>query len=541
MTFQSQSITTKIKSHLEFGNKVAITLLNDRSEEIQLTYHQLYQDISKMWHHLTLSGVTKGDKCMLAYEGNEIDYIISFLAINCCGATAVPFKTDFVEDGANNCKYIATLTNAKYIIASHSLAQLKEFFPQHHLISSNAYQNIIETISMQEAIQAKIAMIMFTSGSTGQPKGVPITKEAIQYCMEEFQINDQRTKDSTSLCNLPLDHIFGIVTFVFLSLWTGGHLVILNTTAFVFNPSLWLAYANKYQATHAGATNYMLSLITNAALKQENQEFDLSNMQSFLLGAEVIQPETVTSFQNATTKFGLKKESMTVVYGATETCSAITLTPYQEMISEKCIDGKSQLYAVGEALNKTKIKILDLNTEEQLNYGKIGEVCISGPSILENYFNIEQNDIFIEIEGERYFKTGDLGYLDQSNHIEQLYVSGRIKEIINIKGEKFSPQYIENIASQVIGDTGKLAAFSIPTKDSEELIVLVEETNILSDQIRQELSKKIKMKLLIRAKVIPQVIAFSKPDSFIKTKSGKIQRNKMKEAYIAQKWNATKF
>lgn len=539
-----KSLLDKIKIYAAVqSEKTALTCFNNRGTEENISYSELYQNILKMKCYFTKSGVKPRQCCMIIYEDSEIDYITAILAVNACGATAVPVKLDRIDDELNNCRFIAENVQASFIIASSSYGNLKKMFKNIQVLDVKKYMDM--NASDDVTVSSENMMILYTSGSTNRPKGVPYTEEKLYPLLENYSKFNGRSKDSVTMCCLPLNHTFAMITMIFVSLWTGGHAIMIKPDSFALNPFIWFENVSKYRVTHTGSPNYMLSMLAEVAENSvDSVDIDISCLESIILAAEFIQPDTVNRFIKSCAKYKFNEKSLIVSYGLTESYSVISSNPFKVGRHVGYVDENNKLneagigkpiYSVGFMLDGNSVLIVDPENGEVKNNGEIGEVWLTGSSIFENYWKLEPDTSFVMVNQKRYFRTGDLGFILNKGK-DELFIYGRIKEILNIKGENYSPHFVEAVAQTVLGDAGKAVAISVPQNDTEELVILVEQAKIVSKEDRQFLFNKIKTALIKRISIAPKSIVFSAPKSFIKTQSGKLQRNKMRDLYMDGRW-----
>lgn len=545
--YMNNDIIEKIKIHAaEQGEKIALTCFDSDGAEENISYSKFYQNIMKMKNSLKNNNVKSGQRCMIICEDNEIDYITALIAVNACGAIAVPVKIDSADYGLDNCSFIAEDSDSDFIIAGKSADILKDTFHNLNVIDIKFLTDI--DLTDESTYDSSYMMILYTSGSTNKPKGVPYKEETICNILENYGKLNCRNQDSITMCCLPLNHTFALITMVLVSLWTGGRTILMKPDAFALDPLRWFQNISKYHVTHTGGPNFMLSMLAEASDNVDDKNIDISCIKSLILGAEFIQPDTVKKFISAVKAYGFNENSLTVNYGLTETCSSISTTEFKAGMHTVYIDENGEpnnfecgkpVYSVGYMIDGNEVMIIDNESGKSVENGKIGEVCLSGSSVLENYWNLNSDETFIVIEGKRYFRTGDLGFIVLNHNRKELFIYGRIKEIINIKGENYSPYFIESVTESVIGNAGKAVAFSVPANHTEELVVLIEESQKNSDDNRKLLFDRIKSLLIKKLSVCLKSIVFSESGSFIKTQNGKLQRNKMRNLYINGEWNGT--
>lgn len=526
-------LTDVIKSHIE-RDKTALVCFDESEKEQKVTYQELYHKILCMKHFLFRNGLKAGQNALLIYEGNEIDYLASLFAMVLGGAVPVLLKADLKDDEMNYCRTIIEECNASFAAAQESAESLKRLFPKLQITDvRDCPEN--EEEADENQIHHEIMMMLCTSGSSGKPKIVPYNEECICKVLETYSKANKRTAYDVSLCSLPLHHTFALINSVLVPLWTGAETVFIKPDRFATEPYLWFETVKNYKATHITCLNYMLSILTDTAEKSFFN-VDMSSVHSVILAGEFVQPETVRRFEKAFSSYGLAENSIVIQFGLTETCSIIAGTIPRKPLNSITIQENKEIYSVGYMLPGNEVIIIDKETGDILTDSEEGEICFRGDFVLDHYWNHNSKESFITKNNIRWFNTGDLGFIKQDDNGTLLYFCGRSKEILNIKGENYSPHPIETITDSVLGSNGISVAFSVPDNNTESLVILVEEHTALSQEQRVKLFDNIRNKLVTRLNISPSAVVFSASGSFLRTQNQKLQRNRMKSLYINNQW-----
>lgn len=514
------------------------------SRERKVSYRQLAEKTAAM--SAVLRGeysLKQGDCCVLMCENSPLDFVIALLAVNACGACAVPLKTGLRGELASQTGYAIKDCAAYVIITDEKKIFPDGMFEGARVCKADGYKEKKATELTAVSLGSTPMLILYTSGSTGKSKGVPVYEGGLCELAENYNEMIHRSCESVTFCDLPLYHVFALITLTLFSLYAGGVTVLRRTSDLVADNRSWFDAVSRYRATHVGAPNYMLSMLRDACEAVDHA--DLGSIKSMLLSTEMIRPSTAKTFAHSAARFGFDPAAFTVSYGLTETSSLITVTPYMQ--EPKVIDAGSviggmnnEVFSVGAPVRGVDVIITDSTHSAIYEKGRTGEICIKGVTVLDGYLNGGNNDSFAQINGERYFCTGDLGFIadDESG---ELYICGRSKEILNIHGENYSPYYIEKLIEEEFPKLGKAAAVSIPEGDSESAVVIIEEKTPLSENEKTEICRRSNILLSEKLAVSPAFVIFSGKGSFSYTASRKLKRNAMRDQIISGAFNGIKY
>lgn len=530
----------------------------------QITYGQLDRRARAIASVLQDRGLA-GQRVLLLFP-NNLNYIASFMGCLYAGVTAVPVyppqmgrQIDRMQAIRQNCGARAMLTSR--MVLSMVEARVPE------LIGEEAEAWIpIDDISDHAAGEwlaftpqsDDLAFLQYTSGSTGQPKGVRITHGNLLHNQNVIQ-QAFRTGSETILAGwLPLYHDMGLIGNVLHSLYLGRPLYLMSPLTFLQNPLHWLQAISNFGATLAGGPNFAYELCVNKISDEGVAKLDLSTWETAFSGAEPVRTSTLQRFADKFTSAGFRMDRFVPCYGLAEATLAVSggkasplagptllsisrsaLQEGQVKVLPKDHPDAQDLVAcgyVGEALN---LQIVDPDTAQVLGENHIGEIWVQGGSVGQGYWQQpERNrEIFgAKAQGQEgtFLRTGDLGFM----HEDQLYLTGRLKDLIIIRGKNHYPQDIEHTVEQIHTELrpGAGAAVSLE-KDAEERLVILQEVQRgqLSDQESSEIISAIREAVSVHHELQPYAIVLLARKSILKTSSGKIQRSATREAYLAGK------
>ena len=401
-----------------------------------------------------------------------------------------------------------------------------------------------------------IAFLQYTSGSTGNPKGVQITHRNI--IVNEEMIKDACGHSEDSVCGgwLPFFHDMGLIANIIQPVYAGCKSVLISPVEFIQRPLSWLKLISKYRLKTSGGPDFGYDHCVQKIREEDMKALNLSSWEAAFSGAEPISYETLKRFEEKFGAFGFNKKAFSPCYGMAETTLMVTRLHKDEEYTVRRIKNtaqpqrnkKSVFVGCGTGFPNQKIAIVNPKTHEEVSEEEIGEVWVNGEHVAAGYWNrpaLSEETFGAKLKGNdkvRYLKTGDLGFI----HENQLYITGRIKDIIIIGGVNFYPQDIEksvfnsheafkaNCCATFIDDSGKLT-----------IVQELERTWLRSNEhknLRKVVSEVISKDFELSAKQI----VFIKTASLPKTSSGKIQRSKTKldlqnnQLNIIYRWDKNK-
>ena len=394
---------------------------------------------------------------------------------------------------------------------------------------------------------SKLLFLQYTSGSTRDPKGVMVTHENILHNCP--LVIDHAAPVVVSW--LPQYHDMGLIGCYLYPALKGGTTYGFAATDFIQRPSLWFETIKTYGATASAAPNFAYDYCLRAGRlsKESLENCDLSTMKVLLAAAEPIKPGTYTRFLQTFQPYGLNPASFSVAYGLAENTLAVSqggrkiITVHKNaialgkvrMITEASeVGAATQLVSCGTPLADLAVKIVDPEKHLALEPGQIGEIWIAGDSKCQGYWNNPELGLKMfharlvddSPYDDGYLRTGDMGFL----HEGELFVCGRIKDMIIIRGQNYYPQDIEEVVEKASGliRTNCIAAFQINEDSDPALAVVAEVKN------PKALPEALKIAAAIRncLNVEVALISFIAPRSIPRTSSGKIMRHKTKQMWL---------
>lgn len=395
----------------------------------------------------------------------------------------------------------------------------------------------------------EIAFLQYTSGSTGAPKGVMVTHANILANERMMNAVSAISREDHGMGWVPLFHDLGLIANVLQTMWVGMATTLISPIAFLKQPMRWLRVISHYRATISGGPDFAYDLCARKATEEDFEGLDLSCWRLAFSSAEPVRAATLDRFRSRFARAGFDPRAFFPALGMAEATLAVTTGRRGELAPTRSFDATalsrgevvlaegprtSVLVSSGRALPETRIAIVDPESCTRPGEGAVGEIWVNGPGVALGYWGQpdateETFGAHVAGEPETWLRTGDLGFLLD----EEVFVTGRRKDLIIVHGHNHYPQDIERTAeaSSALLRPGCAAAFSIE-RDGEERVVLVAEAEGTLESLSAALSAIVEA--VQEAHDLPLFdIALIKPRTLRKTSSGKVQRHANKLAYLA--------
>lgn len=536
-----------------------VTLITGDRQERFYSYKHIFDNALMYLHTLQAHGIRAGDELVFHLNDDESEhFIFLFWACILGGIIAVPVSVGSNAEHKNKFFKIWDTLQNPYLAASSSVV---ERLRAHAADNRQRLQDMdviadktvyLETLrgslpahgTIHQGSSRTIAFIQFSSGSTGNPKGVVVTHENV-YINTRAINNRFGTRDDDSFLSwMPLTHDLGLIVFHITPLIKGVNQCIMPTSLFIRRPTLWFKKINDHNITITSSPNFGYKYFLKMFKPEIAAEWDLSRLRIILNGAEPISSELCNEFLDQMAPYGLQRTSMRPAYGLAEATVAVSISDGdtefapihldrsllnigQEIaISEKASEQTLTFVEVGHAVDDCAIRICD-DHDRILPDKVIGHIQIQGKNVTAGYYNNRETtaDMFT---ADQWVRTGDLGFSVDG----RLVITGRYKDMIIVNGQNIYPHDIERTAEEVAGvELGKIAACGIYNKDRGEDDIVVFVVSKKKDTHFDSLSESLEDHLFQRggwkiARVIPI-------RQMPKTTSGKVQRYKLAQNYAA--------
>lgn len=382
------------------------------------------------------------------------------------------------------------------------------------------------------------ALLQYTSGTTGRPKGARISHRALTSNVAAIADALSLRSDDVGVSWLPLHHDMGLVGALLTAVTFPYELHLLPPEAFVMRPRRWLELVHTYRATISTAPNFAYDL---TAKKASAEGLDLSSWRAALDGAEPVHAATLARFADRFAGAGLPRRSLTPVYGLAEATLAVTFHPSgldldlldvdRTMLEERgralAASGERArtLVGVGSPITSTAVRIVREDGSSCAS-GEVGEIVVRGPGLMDGYHRDEEASARAIVDG--WLHTGDLGLVANG----RLFVTGRRRELIIQAGRNVHPEDVEHVARETDARIGAAAALAVtaPARGTDEL-VLVLESRGLDAATREEVATRVRGEVLAAIGIRADHVTFWPLGSIPRTTSGKVQRSACAAAY----------
>jgi amino acid adenylation domain-containing protein len=559
MIFHSNLVELLHWRALHQPDRLAYAFLKDGDvEEARLTYAELDKKANGIAAMLQQARA-QGERILLVYPSG-LDYIAAFFGCLKAGAIAVPTYPPRLNRSLSRLQTIASDAQPAIALTTSSiLSGIEDFLCEDPYLRAARWQ---ATDTIQDSLGAEwkppditgetLAFLQYTSGSTATPKGVMVSHGNLLHNERLIQQACGHTEESTFVGWLPLYHDMGLIGNILQPLFIGAPSFLMSPAAFLQSPVCWLRAITRYRAATSGGPNFAYDLCVRRVSAEQRETLDLSSWNTAFNGAEPIRLATMERFASAFQSCGFRRNAFYPCYGLAEATLFVTgdsyrkgpvaLTVQPEALRRRRVvestdeQGHSQaLVSCGPTLPGQRVVIADPDSRLQSPHGHIGEIWLAGPSVAQGYWGHPQGteETFharLADTGEGPFlRTGDTGFVREG----ELFVTGRLKDLIIIRGRNYYPQDIELTVERCHPELrpGCGAAFSIDA-EGEELLVVVQEAqrrrtanlNHIIGDIRQAIAEE--HELQAHAIVLVQV------GGVPKTSSGKVQRSACREHFL---------
>ena len=526
--------------------------LRDEERDTPVRYAELLIESQRVGAGLRALGIRQGDTVALMLR-TERAFFPAFLGTLMAGAVPVPiyppFRPDQIEEYAHRQRGILRNAGARALITFEDALRVANLL--RGTVPSLAHITTIDRLGEGGTSDLTTprrsndpALVQYTSGSTGDPKGVLLSHENILANIRAIGHALAIRPDDVTVSWLPLYHDMGLIGAWLGSLYHGVPLVLLSPISFLSRPARWLSALHVHRGTVSAAPNFAFDLCVHKIADDDIQGLDLRSWRLAMNGSETVSAETIERFIRRFTPFGFKASAMCPVYGLAEASVALTMSPLDrparvDTLMRDPFERRREVHptdsrdphalrfvSCGRPLPDHQVRIVDASGQPLVERIE-GHVQFRGPSVTSGYF--ENPEATRALMRDGWVDSGDLGYQADG----ELFITGRVKDIIIQAGRNICAQEVEEAAGAAAGiRKGCVAAFGThdPTLGTEKLVVVAETRE--RDRSRWDvLRTAVRDRVTAAIGVPPDVVVIARPGTVLKTPSGKIRHGAIRDAY----------
>lgn len=529
-----------------------ITLYGDGDKQESITFGSLWEKAESIASGLQYQGLEPGQVVALMLP-TSLEYFYSFFGVLLAAGIPVPLyppaRPTQIEEHLRRHTGILKNSQAVILVTISEVLPLARILKSHvetlrHVVTAENLFTHCGQFAVQALRPADTAFLQYTSGSTGNPKGVVLSHANLLANIRAMGENIQADSKDIFVSWLPLYHDMGLIGAWLGSLYYGCQLVIMSPLSFLMHPEKWLWAIHRHRGTLSASPNFGYEFCLKKIEERDIDGLDLSSWRLAFNGAEPVSPETVKKFAARFSQYGFRPEAMTPVYGLAESSVGLAFPPPESTVlidrveretfmnSGKGIPASAtdenalQFVACGKPLKGHQIRIVDANDME-LPSRQEGRLQFSGPSVTSGYFrNIDQTK---QLFHGKWLDSGDMAYMADG----YVFITGRVKDIIIRGGRNIYPSEIEELIGNIKGiRKGCVAVFgSHDSRSKTEHLIVVAETRETMPEELKGLHVVINNCVTDLLGLPPDRVLLVPPQTVLKTSSGKLRRSATRVLY----------
>lgn len=546
------SVCDILGTTLVSGAPPEVTIVG-RTGEITATHRDEIRAEALRWGAWFAERIEPGDRVALCLP-TSADFLHAFFGVLYAGGVAVPMPSmvphvaEYVPAFLESRAPVINDSGAKFLVTHDDLAEvlrgLKDWCEGlDTVVTPSMVDATVDGFTPRASGHSDLAMLQYTSGSTGEPKGVELTHHCLLWNLDAITAGIGVQGEDACVSWLPLYHDMGLIGGCLWPLGVGIGTSLMATEVFLTEPSFWLQAMSTKSASITVAPNFGYALSVKRVKDDVVAGLDLARVRVMLCGAEPIDHEVLAVFQDKFAPAGLQPNVILPVYGLAEATLAVTFTEVGRPVKVARLDRTrlesngvavdaapeavaADVVCVGAPLRDNELRIVDSDGHE-LPENRQGEVLVRSKSLMRGYFrNAEATERTIR---KGWLHTGDLGFVRNG----ELYITGRSKDLIIAYGRNFYPHDIERLTQQVDGiRNGCVAAFAVHNaEESTDEIAVVAETRTTERAALIEMRREIRKLLINSIECNPKHVVLVPPREVPKTTSGKLRRNEARRMF----------
>ncbi|SDY47006.1 Acyl-CoA synthetase (AMP-forming)/AMP-acid ligase II [Amycolatopsis xylanica] len=527
--------------------------------EASLTVRELGDAADRVVEAVREWGFQPGDRAILVYPPS-LDFVGAFLGCLAAGVLPVPvyppnpfkLKKDLATFTAivDNCGARGVLTNSFYD-RSRTAGTVTSFFskdapswPSLGWYRTDKKKTVSGPVTWHDPGLGDPAFLQYTSGSTATPKGVILTHGNLAHEVTANAADLGLGPDTRGVFWVPQYHDLGLISVICSTIAGNGRTTLMSPMTFLQRPSVWFDVMARVRATHTAAPNFAFELAVRKTTPAQRAAWDLGSLRVVMSAAEPIRPSTVDAFFTAFADTGLKREVFYPAYGLAETSVSVSMggravltVDKSSLESGKVVaapDGVTYL-GCGRITKPGAVRIVDPATGVPCREDEVGEIWVDSPTKGLGYWGMESGETFhARVDGEDgdYLRTGDLGFF----HEDELFITGRLKDLIIVRGRNLYPSDIEDCVRDVhpLVRPGGVAAFAVDHEQGEQLVLFVEtkQEKVTAADV-DGIVEAVRRQVYDDHQLACHAVVVGKAGTVRKTTSGKVRRLACKQAFVS--------
>lgn len=480
-------------------------------EAVEVSWSRVRERASAVAEDLLHRSVQRGDRVLVMLPTSE-DWLAAFFGVLLAGGVAVPIGPNLAFGGMD--RYAATVrailddAGARVLLCNAAIDVSFEGIDVIRVDGAGGRGgHLLPSCSGSDP-----AVIQYTSGTTGAPKGVVLSHRALLSNAIMIGERARMSPRDVGVSWLPLFHDMGLVGSLLTSLAFHYPLLMMPVESFLLQPRRWLQWMSRKRATLSVAPNFAYQLAVDRIAPRHVEGLDLSAWRHAFNGAEAVLPRTLAGFSERFGAVGFDGAAFQPVYGMAENALAATFPREGAMLAMR-----DDIVSVGTPLAGVSVAIVG------------GEIHLKSPSLMDGYFRNDRASAAVLVDG--WLKTGDLGFIRDG----ELHITGRAKELIIKRGRNFQPEELEQLALAVGGGRVlRAAAFGAPNEllGTEDVVVVLE-TRAMTTHEQQLLTREVCGAINAALGIAPDRVLVVPPHTIERTTSGKLRRAPLRSRYVA--------